>query len=67
MNKHILTKMSLLQAQVCSNGTLKEALSWMRNKNAAGTTANWCESKEDIYKPIQCDDHADRQHYMFEC
>lgn len=67
MEKHILTKNGLLNAQVCSEGTYDEALAWIQKENPAGTSKNWSKNGEGAFAPITCKDHPERTHYMFIC
>lgn len=67
MEKHELTRMTALCAQVCSEGTEEEALAWVRYRHQAGTTNNWCKSDHDEHKPVVCADYPDRKHYVFIC
>ena len=67
MQKHILTKMTLLNAQVCSEGTWDEALEWIRSENPAGTTSNWVKDESEEMKPVKCDNYEGRTHYIFNC
>lgn len=67
MEKHILTKNGLMDAQVCSAGTYDEALEWLKTTNPAGTHLNWSKNGEGAFAPIACADHPDRTHYMFIC
>ena len=41
MEKHILTRNGLVDAQVCSSGSYDEALDFIRTTNTAGTQKNW--------------------------
>lgn len=67
MEKHLLTRNGLLDAQVCSTGTWDEALEWLQTHNPAGTQLNWCKNTDVKYAPIKCAEHPDRTHYMFTC
>ena len=67
MEKHTLTRMSLLQAQVCSEGTWDEALEWIRTTNPAGTHNNWQKDESENMAPVPCDDDKNRTHYIFIC
>ena len=67
MEKHILTKNGLLDAQVCSEGTYDEALEWLRATAPAGTENNWSKNGEGAFAPIACQAHPERTHYMFIC
>jgi hypothetical protein len=67
MEKHILTKNGILDAQVCSSGTYDEALEFIRITNPAGTENNWQKNEEGKFAPVKCADNPDRTHYMFVC
>lgn len=67
MEKHILTKNGLMDAQVCSEGTYDEALEWIQSTNPAGTSNNWGKNGGGNFAPIKCADHPERTHYMFSC
>lgn len=67
MDKHILTKNGLLDAQVCSEGTYDEALEFIRNDNPAGTKNNWSKNLEGPFAPVKCESYPERTHYMFIC
>lgn len=67
MEMHILTKTSILQAQVCSTGSWDEALEWLRHYNPAGTQNNWQKDERSCVAPVQCSDHPERTHYIFNC
>ncbi len=67
MDKHEVARRGILNIQVCSSGTIEEALEWVRNEEPAGTTANWGIDDDPRVAPVQCDDHADRKHYVFVC
>lgn len=67
MDKHILTKNGLIDAQVCSEGTYDEALEWIQKNNPAGTSNNWSKNEEGAFAPVECADHPERTHYMFIC
>jgi hypothetical protein len=67
MEKFILTKNSLLDAQVCAEATYDEALEWIRVYNPAGTSNNWGKNGEGNFAPVKCADHPERTHYMFIC
>ena len=67
MEKHIMTKMGLLNAQVCSEGTLEEALAWLRASNPAGTSNNWGKDERPEVSPVKCADYPERTHYIFTC
>lgn len=67
MEKHILTKIKLLNCQVCSAGTWDEALEWVCENNPAGTTNNWSKDERPEVAPVKCADHPERTHYIFTC
>ena len=67
MEKHILTKNKLVDAQVCSEGTYDEALEWIRTENPAGTHNNWQMNREEKFAPVKCEKYPERTHYMFVC
>lgn len=67
MEQHILTKNGVLHAQVCSIGTIEEALDWVRTTNPAGTSHNWQISERPEAAPITCASHPERTHYLFVC
>lgn len=64
---HILTKTSLLHAQVCSSATYEEALAWLQINHPAGTTNNWQRETREELKPVKCAEFPDRMHYIFTC
>lgn len=65
--KHILTHMSLLDAQVCSIGTYDEALEFIQTLHPAGTGNNWQKNPDPLFKPVTCSEFPERTHYMFVC
>lgn len=67
MDKHILTRNGIVQAQVCSEGTYDEALEWINSENPAGTEANWGKDEAPGMAPVKCADDPMRTHYMFIC
>ena len=68
MEKHIKIRTTLLQAQVCSEGTEWEALAWLRKTHPAGTENNWqIDDNRERSEPVQCGDHPPRMHYLFIC
>jgi hypothetical protein len=72
MNKHVVTRMSLLNIQVCSSGTYDEALDFVQSESPAGTRNNWQKIEEtdenwENLKPCKCDDFPGRTHYLFVC
>jgi hypothetical protein len=67
MEKHILTKYGLINAQVCSEGTWDEALDWIQRVNPAGTSNNWKKDERAEVKPVQCAQYPERTHYIFIC
>ena len=67
MEKHILTKNGMFQAQVCSNGTFNEALEWLKTTNPAGTSGNWQKDESKAMSPVECNNDQTRYHYMFIC
>jgi hypothetical protein len=67
MEKHIITKSGILDAQVCSSGTYDEALDFIQRTNPAGTQNNWMKNEEGDFAPITCADNPERTHYMFTC
>lgn len=67
MEKFILTKNGLLDAQVCTEVTYDEALDWIRNTNPAGTQNNWGKNEKGNFAPVKCGSHPERTHYMFIC
>jgi hypothetical protein len=67
MEKHILTKMGLINAQVCSEGSWDEALEWIKQANPAGTDNNWAKDERPEVAPVKCADHPERKHYLFTC
>lgn len=67
MEKHILTGMSLLNAQVCSEGTWDEALAWICKTNPAGTENNWSKDERPEVAPVSCVDYPTRKHFVFTC
>lgn len=67
MEKHVLTKNGLLDAQVCSEGTYDEALAFICSQNPAGTQNNWSKNGEGTFAPLPCADNPKRTHYMFIC
>jgi hypothetical protein len=67
MQDHIITKQSILQCQVCSTGTWDEALEWLQYTNPAGTQNNWQKDERECVAPVQCEEYAERKHYVFNC
>lgn len=67
MEKHIQTKMSILNTQVCSAGTWDEALDWLQRTSPAGTQNNWQKDERPEVAPVQCAEYPDRKHYVFNC
>ena len=67
MEKHILTRNGILDAQVCSSGTYDEALDFICKENPAGTSYNWGKNEEENFAPIKCGKYPERTHYMFTC
>lgn len=67
MEKHIITKAGIFDAQVCSTGTYDEALSFLRVYNPSGTENGWQKNEEGDFAPIKCASHPERTHYMFIC
>lgn len=70
MDTHVLTRMKLLNCQVCSTGTEEEALDWLRESHPAGTLNNWLQydyTENPEMTPVRCLDHPERTHYMFAC
>ena len=67
MEKHILTKFGIIDAQVCSEETYDEALDFIRTQYAAGTENNWQKNEEGPFAPVKCADNPSRTHYMFIC
>ena len=65
LERHILTKSGIMDAQVCSEGTYDEALAFIRTTNPAGTTNNWSKNEGGAFAPIPCADNPKRTHYMF--
>ena len=64
---HELTRMNILQAQVCSDGTWDEALEWLRKTNPAGTENNWQKDERACVAPVVCGSNPNRKHYVFDC
>lgn len=67
MENNIVTKMSLLNIQVCSSESYDEALEWVRLNDPAGTTNNWQKDERPEVAPVSCDSFSDRKHYIFTC
>lgn len=67
MDKHIITHVGIVDAQVCSAGTYEEALSFIRSSHPAGTQNNWQKNEDGNFAPIACNDNPKRTHYMFNC
>ena len=67
MEKHILTQNSILNAQVCSAGTIQEALDFIRYTNPAGTQNNWGIDERPEVAPVKCAEYPERTHYIFDC
>ena len=67
MEKHFVTKMGVLQTQVCSEGTWDESLDWLRRTNPAGTENNWQKDERPEVAPVTCEAHPERKHYLFNC
>jgi len=62
-----MTKMSLLNAQVCSEETYDEALDWLCRNNPAGTSNNWSKDEREVVAPVQCEEYPKRKHFVFTC
>lgn len=60
-------RMNMLQIQVCFDGSLEEALAWVREKCPAGTSNNWVKDERPEVAPIACADMPLRTHYIFTC
>ena len=54
--KHEITRETILRIQVCSEGTEDEALEWLRDTHAAGTTGNWQHTDKPELAPVKCKD-----------
>lgn len=67
MEKFILTKNGVVDAQVCAESNYDEALDWIRTRNPAGTQNNWSKNEDGKFAPVTCADHNERTHYMFIC
>lgn len=67
MEKFILTKNGIVDAQVCAEASYEEALQWIRTENPAGTTGNWHKNEGGNFAPVACASHPERTHYMFIC
>ncbi len=65
--QNTLTRMNLLQAQVCSSGSWDDALDWLRATNPAGTQNNWQKDERPEVAPVACADDAKNTHYVFVC
>ena len=65
--KHILTKVGMLNCQVCSTGTIEEGLDWVRIYHEAGTQNNWCMDDRECVKPVVCKEDKNRMHFVFTC
>jgi hypothetical protein len=65
--QHEVLKYNLFCIQVCSEGSEKEALEWVKRASSAGTRNNWQKSEEDEHKPITCANDKNRTHYVFIC
>lgn len=63
---HVL-KYNLFCVQVCSEGSEKEALEWVRGAFSAGTKNNWQKSEDVEHKPITCASNKNLTHYVFIC
>lgn len=67
MEKFILTKTNLLQAQVCTEESWDDALDWLQLTNPSGTRANWMKDERECVAPVQCSADRRRKHYVFDC
>ena len=67
MDKHVITKMGLLNSQVCSEGAIDEALEWLKKESPAGTQNNWQIDERPEVAPVVCESHPERKHYIFVC
>lgn len=70
--KVIVTKrmVGLCYMQVCAHkkATTKQILDVCNRENASGTRGGWSEViRKGDGKPVQCEDHADRKHYLIAC
>lgn len=64
-----ITRMSLLNIQVCSNCPPEEIdaiEAAVRETSPAGTTGNWHIEKEGDLAPVECA-NGGRWHYVFSC
>jgi hypothetical protein len=67
-DKHFLVPgFKLGNCQVCSSGTIEEALEWMRRTNPSGTQNNWQIDPRLEVAPGPCADVKGRTHYVFAC
>jgi hypothetical protein len=65
--KHVLTRMGIFNCQVCSAGSIQEALEWLQYNHPAGTQNNWKIDDRDCVKPVKCNSDDKRKHYVFTC
>ncbi len=65
--QHEVTRVTLLNAQVCSAGTWDEALEFICRENPAGTRHNWKKDERPELAPVVCADDPKRRHYVFCC
>lgn len=67
---HVVTRVGIVNCQVCSTGTQEEALEWVRTNEPAGTQNNWQAidyGAQPEMAPVRCDKNNGRVHYMFVC
>ena len=67
MEKHFITRVSILNSQVCSEGTIQEALDFLRVTSPAGTQNNWQIDERPEVAPVKCEAYPERTHYIFDC
>lgn len=67
LNPHIIIKVGIFDARVCSVGSYDEALEFIQRKSPARTMNNWQKHDDGPYAPVKCETHPERTHYMFQC
>lgn len=64
---HEVTKMTIMDIQVCSLASEDDALAWVRGACPAGTKGNWQKQQDKILAPVACANGGGRTHYVFSC
>lgn len=66
---YVITKMSLLNLQVCSNcppGEIEKVEDAVKQHTPAGTENNWHVERGGHLAPVECE-NGGRWHYVFTC